>query len=207
MLGPPGAGKGTQGELLAHHFEIPHVSTGALLREHVQRGTPIGRIVEEIVNQGDLVPDDLVLSLLREKLEASAASRRGFILDGFPRTLEQAHSLFEISQPLGATVDVAVHLHVNEAELIRRVAQRSSAEHRADDDQAIMLRRLATYQSRTEPVLRWYEKRGILQHHDAERPAEIIGLEIIRRIEALAVYQVRRMPQTEEGEDMRATGT
>jgi adenylate kinase len=123
MIAPPGAGKGTQGALIAAHFSIPHIATGELLREHVARQTALGRAVQTYLDRGDLVPDQIVLDMVREAMIAAKAAGGGYVLDGIPRNMEQARAAYEIGRELEMTGDVALHLQADDAELTRRLSR------------------------------------------------------------------------------------
>lgn len=153
FLGPPGAGKGTQAGLLARALGVPHVSTGDMLRGAVAAGTELGRKVEAIMAAGDLVPDDLVVAIVEERLGAPDASC-GYLLDGFPRTLAQAEAL---SAAMGAdAVEVVVLLEVPEAELVTRLLRRAEELGRLDDNEDTIRRRLEVYRSETAPLVGFY---------------------------------------------------
>ena len=119
MIAPPGAGKGTQGALIAVHFGIPHISTGELLRDHVARRTGLGLAVQAYLDRGELVPDQVVLDMLREAMVAAKAAGGGFVLDGIPRNMHQARAAYLIGRELQMTADVALHLQADDAELMR----------------------------------------------------------------------------------------
>ena len=183
LIAPPGAGKGTQGVVIASHFDIPHIATGDLLRDHVARGTELGKTVQQYVDKGELVPDDVVLTMVREEFEANQGG--GFVLDGLPRTMEQARALYEIGLELDMTADVALHLQVTDEELVRRLLERAKAQGRADDTEDVIHRRLALYYEVTEPILSWYRERGILVTVDAMRPADQVGRQILTALEVM----------------------
>ena len=159
-MGPPGAGKGTQGELLARHLGVPRLSTGEMLREARSKRTVLGRRAQAYMDAGDLVPDEVVLGLVAEALDGPEP-RKGFILDGFPRTIAQAEGLGEILKERGTPLDAVILLQVPEEELVRRLTGRSADEDRTDDDPDTVRRRLNVYAAETEPVVRWYEDRGV----------------------------------------------
>ena len=184
MVAPPGAGKGTQGVVIASHFDIPHIATGDLLRDHVARGTELGKTVQGYVDKGELVPDDVVLTMVRDALEANRGG--GYVLDGLPRTMEQARALYEIALELDMTGDVALHLQVTDEELVRRLLERAAAQGRSDDTEEVIHRRLALYYEVTEPILSWYRERGILVTVDAMRPADQVGRQILTALEVLS---------------------
>lgn len=183
MIAPPGAGKGTQGVVIAAHFDIPHIATGDLLRDHVARGTDLGQQVREYLDRGELVPDDVVLTMVREALEAT--ERRGYVIDGIPRTMDQARALYDMGVEMDATADVALHLEVDDEELVRRLLARSSKEGRSDDTEDVIRRRLALYYDVTHPILEWYGERGILVSIDAMRPADQVGRQILTALEVV----------------------
>lgn len=183
MIAPPGAGKGTQGVVIAAHFDIPHIATGDLLRDHVARGTELGQQVRDYLDRGELVPDEVVLSMVREALEAT--ERRGYVIDGIPRTMDQARALYDMGVEMDATADVALHLEVDDEELVRRLLARSVKEGRSDDTEDVIRRRLALYYDVTHPILEWYGERGILVSIDAMRPADQVGRQILTALEVV----------------------
>lgn len=183
LIAPPGAGKGTQGVVIASHFDIPHIATGDLLRDHVARGSELGVAVEAAVAKGELVPDDVVLEMVREALAALDGS--GYVLDGVPRTMQQARALYELSRELDVTADVALHLQATDEELMRRLLARAAAQGRADDTEEVIHRRLELYYEVTEPILAWYRERGILVTVDAMRPADQVGRQILTALEVM----------------------
>jgi adenylate kinase len=184
LIAPPGAGKGTQGTLIAAHFDIPHIATGDLLREHVARHTELGRAVQEHLDRGELVPDDIVLRMVRDAfVDAKAAG--GYVLDGIPRNMKQARATYEIARELDMTANVALHLKADDDELLRRLLARAKLQHRSDDNEETIRRRLELYHEVTHPIVSWYSQRGILVSVDAMRPAEQVGREILTALEVL----------------------
>ncbi|GAC1632548.1 MAG: adenylate kinase [Nevskia sp.] len=162
MLGAPGSGKGTQGDLLARHFGIPKSSTGDALRAAVKAGTALGLKAKAAMDAGQLVADDLVIGIARERL-AQPDAAQGFILDGFPRNVVQADILDHLLTELGQSpIDKVVHLHVDEAEIVRRLLGRGKAEGRSDDNEETVAQRIAVYQGETQPLLEHYADRGLL---------------------------------------------
>ncbi|HHY93130.1 MAG TPA: adenylate kinase [Firmicutes bacterium] len=202
LLGAPGAGKGTQGELLAREFRIPHIATGDLLRGAIAAGTPLGKEAQRYVAQGELVPDEVVIGIVKERLDAPDA-KQGFILDGFPRTEVQAESLAELLQDLGRPLTAAVFLDVPAETLLARLTARrvcpqcgasyhlvsrppreagrcdacgSALAQRADDREDVIARRLAVYQKETAPLLEYYSRKGLLVRVPGTgTPAEILA--------------------------------
>lgn len=182
MIAPPGAGKGTQGAVIAEHFGVPHIATGDLLRDHVTRGTELGRSVQGFLDRGELVPDDVVLEMVRTALETSGG---GYVLDGVPRTMEQARALYALAVELDLTADVALHLKVEDAELVRRLLARAGEQGRSDDTEDVIRDRLALYYEVTHPILAWYDERGILVQVDASRPVEAVSRHLLTALEVL----------------------
>jgi len=185
MIAPPGAGKGTQGALIAAHFAIPHIATGELLRDHVARRSSLGLAIQEYLDRGEFVPDEIVLDMVRVALVAAKAAGGGYVLDGIPRNMEQARAAYAIGRDLGMTADVALHLDADDAEVTRRLLARAALEHRSDDTADVIAQRLALYHQVTSPIIGWYRDRGILVSVDAMRPAQQVGREILAALEAM----------------------
>ena len=182
LLGPPGAGKGTQAQRLVKRLKIPQISTGEMLRAAQAEGSELGKQVTAIMERGELVPDPVVIRVVEERLLKPDA-QKGFILDGFPRTLEQARALDALLAGLGLRLERCLALLVDEEELLDRLLRRSRLEHRTDDDEPTIRKRMEVYRERTAPLIAYYRGRGCL--------AEVDGLgtpeEVARRIdEALA---------------------
>ena len=165
FLGPPGSGKGTQAKLLAERLNVPAISTGEMLRAAVLEGTPLGGKVKAVMEAGELVSDDLMIALIRERIAAPDAAE-GFVLDGFPRTVDQALALESILKGNEKTVSAVVNLTVPEAVLIDRLAGRSGLEHRTDDRRDTVLERLKIYHDKTEPLIDFYRRRDLLNEMD-----------------------------------------
>jgi adenylate kinase len=185
MIAPPGGGKGTQGALIAAHFDIPHIATGGLLRDHVERRTVLGQAVQAYLDRGELVPDQVVLDMVREELTAAKAAGGGYVLDGIPRNVQQARAAYRIGRELGMTADVALHLQASDEEVTRRLLARAALESRSDDTADIIAQRLALYHEVTSPMLAWYRDRGILVSVDAMRPVDQVSREILAALEAM----------------------
>src|SRR5262249_41747347 len=156
MLGPPGAGKGTQAVRLAAQFKCAVVSTGDIFREHVAKGTPLGRGAQEYIDAGDLVPDDLVISMVMERI-AEDDCANGFVLDGFPRTVAQAEALDRRLESAGTPLGGALFFEIDEGELFRRLAGRSAALHRSDDTERTIRHRLEVFAAKTRPLVDYYQ--------------------------------------------------
>jgi adenylate kinase len=182
LIGAPGAGKGTQAELLAKRLGITHISSGDLLRQHVRDSTTLGETIRSYVDHGDLVPDGVVMDMLRKPVVA-ASETGGYVLDGFPRTVEQAKAAFAVAQPLGAEVQAAVHLDVPTAELVRRLLSRGRG---SDDTEAVIEHRLQVYEENTVPLLEYYAGREWMFTVDGTQPPEVVHSDIVGRLRRLA---------------------
>jgi adenylate kinase len=159
LLGAPGAGKGTQGAILAERLGIPKFATGDLLRDAVKNRTPLGLQAKAVMESGALVSDDIILGVVGEEL-AKPAAARGVVLDGVVRTIPQAEGVERLLAGLGRKIDRVLFFDVTDAEVLARLEKRRSIEGRADDDPVAVQRRLAAYREQTAPVLEWYESRG-----------------------------------------------
>ena len=206
MVAPPGAGKGTQGALIAAHFNIPHIATGDLLRDHVARRTALGQAVQAYLDRGELVPDQIVLDMTREAIVAAKAAGGGYVLDGIPRNMEQARATYEIALELGMTADVALYLQADDAELTRRLLARAALEHRSDDTAEVIAQRLALYHEVTAPIVAWYRDRGILVSVDAMRSAAEVGREILVALEAMRPFLEQARAQERHPLDLTSLG-
>ena len=161
LLGPQGAGKGTQGKLIAAEYGVPHVATGDILRAAIAGGTELGRKVKPIYDAGQLVPDDLMIELIRNRLE-QPDTEAGFILDGFPRTTVQAEALDSMFSDIGRSFNVAFALQIPDEVAFERLRLRAELEGRADDTDEAIKRRLDNYHRETEPLIEHYRTRGNL---------------------------------------------
>jgi len=185
MIGPPGAGKGTQGALIATHFDIPRIVVGDLLRDHVARRTDLGRAVVDHLGRGELVPDEIMLCIVRQALIAARAAGGGYVFDGVPRTMAQARAAYKIAVELGMSANAAVHLRADDQELTRRLLGRAALENRSDDAEDVIRHRLELYRRVTQPIIAWYAQRGILVSVDAMRPPGEVGREILAALELM----------------------
>lgn len=174
LIGPPASGKGTQGRRLAVDFGVSYLSSGELLRAEVTAGSPLGRRVSDDLARGDLVPDELILDVLRPPLETALRSG-GYLLDGFPRTVAQAHALDDWASAVGGRPEAAIWFDVADEELLRRSHTRASTEGRADDAAAVVRHRIDVYNAATAPVIDHYRRAGILIHIDAARPIDEVA--------------------------------
>jgi adenylate kinase len=198
LIGAPGAGKGTQAELLAKRFNITHISSGDLLRHHVKNQTSIGQRIKSYVDAGDLVPDAVVMDMLRKPVVAATESG-GYVLDGFPRTVDQAKAAFETARALGVEVQAAVHLEVPDEELIRRLLARGRG---SDDTEEVIAHRLRVYREKTIPLLEYYASREWMFAVDGSRPPDAVHRDIVARLRKLADFDAdagSSMPTGETG--------
>jgi adenylate kinase len=186
LLGPQGAGKGTQGKLIAAEHGIPHVATGDMLRAAMAAGTELGREVKPIYDIGGLVPDGLMIALIRERLGEDDA-RDGFVLDGFPRTMVQADALDEMLREIGRELDVVLEFQLVDEIGRERMLRRAAEEGRTDDTPEAIDRRLALYHEETEPLVEYYRSRGNLVGIHADRPIEHVFAEIQQALEQAVV--------------------
>jgi adenylate kinase len=175
LLGPPGAGKGTQALRLVAKYGIVQLSTGEMLREAVKAGTPVGRQVKDIMARGGLVPDNIVVSIVGQRIEQPDA-RKGFILDGFPRTVPQAQALDRLLSSKGHSLDVVIELRVDEDALLKRIENRIAEMTargeplRSDDNPEVLRQRLAAYRQQTAPLVAYYRQQNILRSVNGMAP-------------------------------------
>ncbi len=179
LLGPPGAGKGTQAVRLAEQLDIPHLSTGDMLREAIRAGTELGRQAAPYMKSGRLVPDDLVQQLIVERVSREDC-QGGYLLDGFPRTAPQAKMLDALLAERDMSLDVTVKIDVEEEVLLRRLAGRG----RHDDDSAVIAERLAQYEKLTRPLAAYYQSRGVLREIGGLGTPDDVFARIMTEIEA-----------------------
>ena len=161
LIGPPGAGKGTQAALLAKHFGIPAISTGDIFRENVRNETPLGLEAKAFMDRGEYVPDSLTNALVRDRLNQDDAAA-GFLLDGYPRTIEQVQELDDILEETEAKLDVVVQLTADAEELLRRLSGRAQEQGRSDDTPDVIKRRLDVYEEQTAPLIDIYASRSLV---------------------------------------------
>jgi len=184
MLGPQGSGKGTQAKLIARDYGIPHIATGDIIRVLKEEASELGREVKAVYDRGDLVPDDLMIRLIEDRL-AHDDAQDGFILDGFPRTLPQAEALDTLLRDLDRRLDVVLELQLRDHEMLRqRLLKRARDEGRSDDTPEAIERRLNLYYEQTEPLIEYYRSRyGNVVGIHAERSIEEVYAEVQRALE------------------------
>lgn len=186
LLGPPGAGKGTQAVRLVERLGIPQLSTGDMLRAAVAAGTPVGLRAKAVMDRGELVSDEIVLGIIADRIEETDA-KKGFILDGFPRTVAQAESFDAMLAQKGLKLDAVIEFKVNEADLVDRIVKRAQETEargepvRKDDNPEVFKTRLEAYRAQTAPLSAYYESRGALKTVDGMRPIDEVT-EAVRAI-------------------------
>ncbi len=179
LFGPPGSGKGTQAEVISKRFGLPHVSTGQMLREEVNAGSEVGREAEPIMKSGGLIPDDLMVRIIEHRLGQPDAEH-GVLLDGFPRTVPQAHELDEMLERTGREIGVVLFFDVPEAELKKRIERRSEIDHRADDTPEAYVQRRREYEEKSAPVIGYYEDRGArIEYVNGNAPIDTVTESIL----------------------------
>ena len=178
VLGPPGAGKGTQAVRIAEQFSCADVATGDIFRANVAEGTELGRIAQEYLDSGDLVPDEVVIAMVTERL-VEPDCEGGFVLDGFPRTVAQAEALDSRLAMLSTPLHAALNFEITEDELLRRLAGRAAELHRSDDSEQTIRHRLEVFAIKTRPLIDYYAHRGLLVNVDAIGPIEVVTKRIL----------------------------
>jgi adenylate kinase len=184
LLGPPGSGKGTQAAMLVEELGLPHISTGALLRNAATRGTELGLQAKSITDRGDLVPDNIMSDMIEERLGRDDVAN-GFILDGYPRNVAQAKSLDTMLARMNKPADEAIHIDIDPEQILKRIAKRAKEEGRSDDTVETVRNRLRVYAKQTAPVADYYAEHGLLTRILGDGPKE----EIFQRI--LSVLNTR----------------
>src|SRR6266478_1787268 len=200
LLGPPGAGKGTQAQRLVAKHGLVQLSTGEMLRAAAEAGTPIGVRAQEMMARGELVPDDMVVAIVSARIEEPDA-RRGFILDGFPRTVPQAHALDRMLKEKGCELDAVIELKVDEGVLLKRIEKRIAETKargetlRADDDPEVLHRRLLAYRDQTAPLATYYRLQSVLRSVNGMAPIPRVTNAIDRVLaEAIKKPETKRRP-------------
>lgn len=188
ILGPPGAGKGTQGKRIAAETRIAYVATGDMIRAMKDEETPIARELRAIYDRGDLVPDELMAEMIRERLSRQDTAE-GFLLDGFPRTLAQAEALDRLLDDLARSLSIVFEFQIPDRVAVERVLRRAQAEGRTDDTAEVIQHRIRVFKEKTEPLIAYYRSRAILVGIHAERTVNEVFAEIQQALEHVAVRQ------------------
>ena len=184
LVGPPASGKGTQAGRIVGRYEGVHIATGDILRSNAERGTELGRTASRYMDRGDLVPDEVIIGMVLERMGEGDLAE-GFVLDGFPRTVPQAEALERRLEELGRPLDAVVSLTVGEDELRRRLAERAEEQDREDDDdEDTIRRRLELFDRETEPLLDFYQQRELLVGVEAEGDPDEVGARIATALES-----------------------
>jgi adenylate kinase len=178
FMGPPGAGKGTQAKILIERFGIPQISTGDILRAAIKAGTRLGEEAKKYMDAGELVPDSVVIGIVEERIKEPDCAK-GFLLDGFPRTVLQAEALESMLAKMGRKIDHAVNLSVPDEEVIKRLLDRAVKEGRSDDTEPVIRNRIKTYNDQTRPLIDFYRNRGILKEVDGLGELSVITERIL----------------------------
>ncbi len=208
LLGPPGAGKGTQAETIVNEFKIPHVSTGDMFRKNIKEETELGKKVKEYLDKGALVPDELTIEIVKDRLLQDDC-KNGFLLDGFPRTIEQANALDKVLGDMGQKLDYVVNIQVDSKLLVDRAVGRRICKdcgqtyhiiynkpakegicdkcggelyQRKDDTEETVANRINVYQEQTKPLIEYYTKKGIILNINGEQPIDKVGSDIISNL-------------------------
>lgn len=164
IFGAPGSGKGTQSDLLIEHYGLGHISTGDVLRNEIKKGTELGKTAQGFIDKGNLIPDELMISILANVYDSFGRGHKGVIFDGFPRTIPQAEALKKMLFERGDKVAAMIELDVPEDELMQRLIKRGKESGRADDNEETIKKRLVVYHQQTQPLIEWYKQEG-LHHH------------------------------------------
>ncbi len=183
LMGAPGAGKGTQAKLLQQRLGLPQISTGDLFRYNLSNQTELGQLARSFMDRGELVPDDVTIAMVRERLSRPDCARGG-ILDGFPRTLGQAAALDELLAEFGGQINLVPYIHVEENKLVERLLRRALLEGRTDDNEATIQNRMRVYLTQTAPLLALYQERGLLVQIDGDQSIEAVHEALCQAIEA-----------------------
>jgi len=184
LFGPPGAGKGTQAVAISEAFSLPHIATGDIFRDNVRNETDLGRQAKEYMDQGALVPDDVVIAMVDERLTRDDVSD-GFLLDGFPRTVAQAKALDEVLTGHGTAVDAVLRLLVDDEELVSRLLQRAQEQGRSDDTREVVQTRLQVYREETEPLVDRYRQQGVLHEIDGQGSIDEVRERVLDTVRGL----------------------
>ena len=185
IFGAPGSGKGTQSDLLIEHYGLGHISTGDVLRNEIKQGTELGKTAQSYIDKGNLIPDELMISILANVYDSFGRSHKGVIFDGFPRTIPQAEALKKMLDERGDKVAAMIELDVPEDELMTRLIKRGQESGRADDNEETIKKRLVVYHSQTQPLIEWYKQEGLHHHINGSGTLERIFSDIQKVIDGI----------------------
>ena len=185
IFGAPGSGKGTQSDLMIEKYGLEHISTGDVLRNEIKKGTELGKTAKGLIDNGQLIPDDLMVNILAQVYDSFGKEHKGVIFDGFPRTIPQAEALKKMLAERGHKVAAMIELDVPEDELMKRLIKRGQENGRADDNEETIKKRLVVYHSQTQPLIEWYEKEGLHKHIDGLGSLDRIFADICQVIDQL----------------------
>jgi adenylate kinase len=178
IFGAPGSGKGTQSDLIIEHYGLEHISTGDVLRNEIKKGTELGKTAQSFIDKGNLIPDDLMISILASVYDGFGRGHKGVIFDGFPRTIPQAEALKQMLDERGDRVAAMIELDVPEDELMKRLILRGQQSGRADDNEETIKKRLVVYHQQTQPLIEWYKREGLHHHINGSGTLERIFADI-----------------------------
>ena len=185
IFGAPGSGKGTQSDLMIKHYGLGHISTGDVLRDEIKKGTELGKTAQSFIDKGNLIPDDLMVSILAGVYDSYGRGHKGVIFDGFPRTIPQAEALKRMLDERGDKVAAMIELDVPEDELMERLIKRGKDSGRADDNEETIKKRLVVYHQQTQPLIEWYKREGLHHHVNGHGTLEAIFADIQKVIDNL----------------------
>ena len=185
IFGAPGSGKGTQSDLIIENYGLGHISTGDVLRSEIKKGTELGRLAASYIDGGNLIPDDLMISILAKVYDGFGRGHKGVIFDGFPRTIAQAEALEKMLDERGDKVAAMIELDVPEEELMQRLIKRGQDSGRADDNAETIKKRLVIYHEQTQPLIEWYKQKGLHHHVNGHGTLERIFSDISKVIDSI----------------------
>jgi adenylate kinase len=185
IFGAPGSGKGTQSDLMIQHYGLEHISTGDVLRSEIKKGTELGKLAASYIDGGNLIPDDLMISILAKVYDGYGRGHKGVIFDGYPRTITQAEALEKMLNERGDRVAAMIELDAPEDELMQRLIKRGKESGRADDNEETIKKRLVIYHQQTQPLIEWYKNEGLHHHINGHGTLERIFSDIRKVIDNL----------------------
>ena len=185
LIGPPGAGKGTQANILCKSKELFHFSTGDILRDEVEKKSEIGQKIESIINAGKLVGDEIIIQIVEKILSEELSRNKGILFDGFPRNLDQAHTFGELLKKKKQKIDCVIHILIDKEEIIKRIQKRQSEENREDDSIDVLKSRIDVYLKETTPLIDLYKKRNILKTLNGMQSIENVSNDMCKSIDEI----------------------